>query len=245
MNIGVLSDIHSNCFALKAVINDFEKYNIKKMFILGDIFGYYPWACETYELLEPFIKEAYCIKGNHDQLLIVKSPPKEVPSYWKAAKLNEKELKRQKPEGIAWLNSLKFSQSFNLNGKTIKLVHGTPDNPSKGRFYPDNNNDYSWMPIENELLFMGHSHYPMIKTSNNSGKLYNPGSVGQPRDGNPMPSWGILSLENFSFSLIRSNYDNISVIRKLKKLNWDKRAILALNKNSKGELNQTFKVNND
>ena len=106
MNIAILSDLHSNHFALKAVLDDIENRSVDKLVVLGDIFGYYPWACETYELLKPYKDYAFIIKGNHDQLILDAEPSEPVPSYWSAAKSNEESLKKNCKEALVWLQTL-------------------------------------------------------------------------------------------------------------------------------------------
>ena len=68
MKIGILSDIHSNCFALEAVLEDVQSADPDLIVVLGDFFGYYPWAEETFALVRQV--EAVAVKGNHDMLLV-------------------------------------------------------------------------------------------------------------------------------------------------------------------------------
>lgn len=234
MNIAILSDIHSNHFALDAVIKEFEKYNIHKIIIAGDTFGYYPWASETFKLLKPFLQNAICIKGNHDQLLLDENPPAVVPSYWPAAKQNEKELSEEYPEALQWLQKLEYVSEFKIENKKITLIHGSPDDYDSGRYYPDDETEYHWLPGNEEILILGHTHYPMLKINSKKGITFNPGSVGQPRDGNPMPSWGLFDTDNLSFQHIRTDYDNHEAMKVLKSMNWDARAIQSLNKTRPG-----------
>lgn len=70
MKIAVLSDIHSNAFALREVLKEVESRGLDEIWLLGDIFGYYPWAADTFELLQPFQNNARTILGNHDLLLL-------------------------------------------------------------------------------------------------------------------------------------------------------------------------------
>lgn len=234
MRLAVLSDIHSNYYALKAVLRDIRKEKINKIVILGDIFGYYPWATETYEV----IKEIPCIiiKGNHDLLISREYPPTPIPEYWHAIINNRKSLQEKHPESLVWLTNLDCYKNFKVDNMKIALFHGTPKNPCSGRFYPDDSNVYKWFPRENEILMLGHTHYPIFKEINGGGLIINPGSVGQPRDGNPMPSWGIFDTIKLSFDFKRTNYNLKEPIAFLKKMNWDKRSILALEKNYKGNI---------
>ncbi|SKB93777.1 metallophosphoesterase family protein [Daejeonella lutea] len=236
MKLGILSDIHSNVYALQAVVSELELHEIDKLIILGDTFGYYPWAHETYEALHSYLPNAICIKGNHDQLVIQSSPPDPVPSYWYAAKLNEKELREKSPEAIDWLGTLPFESAVTLNGSVCRLAHGTPADPENGRYYPDDMNIWPWFPKPGTMLLLGHTHYPVVRNIKNGGKIINPGSVGQPRDGNPDAAWGILDTETRQFEFKRTNYNYQKVMATLREINWDKRAIASLGKSTGGAL---------
>jgi putative phosphoesterase len=236
MKVGVLSDIHSNVFALQEVINELNRNSIDRLIVLGDIFGYYPWAYQTYQLLASYLPNAICIKGNHDESLLQTEPPEPVPSYWVAAKLNRLELLQKDHFVMDWLSSLTFTKKIQMANKNLILSHGTPLDPENGRYYPDDKNTYDWFPGSNEILMFGHTHYPVYKRLYNGGILINPGSVGQPRDGNPDASWGIFDTENKKFQFMRSAYDFRMVMSLLEEMNWDKRAIASLAKNEGGAL---------
>ncbi len=95
---------------LEAVVKDVKRNDIDHLIVLGDIFGYYPWAAETYQLLFSYLNNGFFIKGNHDQLLLDRIPPDPVPSYWEAAKQNEKSLMEKCPEALTWLRQLTFQR---------------------------------------------------------------------------------------------------------------------------------------
>ena len=237
MQIAIISDIHSNIFALKAVFEEMSYEYISDIIILGDIFGYYPWASETYRLL--MTKNIIAaIKGNHDEIVLEDDSENKSKhlEYYILARHNRNDLITNNPESINWLSNLKLTDSMILWSKNIILCHGTPDNNSCGRYYPDDNKIYDWFPKQNEILFLGHTHYPLKRQLNNGEIIFNPGSVGQPRDGNTMASWGIWNVINNSFELKRTFYNNKKVIDLLQKQNWDKRSILALEKDYSGNL---------
>ncbi len=237
MKVGILSDIHSNKAALKAVLDDLSKEGINEIIILGDIFGYYPWASETYKLLQSKTIIA-AVKGNHDLLVEEEtSQPIGKPEYYEAAQLNRKDLQKNAPEALDWLANLKLINTIIIANYNVTLCHGNPDDTANGRYYPDNANTYNWFPGLNEILLLGHTHYPLFKKIIKGGVLFNPGSVGQPRDGNPFPSWGIWDSESNSFEIRRTEYDCKAVINELVAQNWNKRAILALSKDYTGSLN--------
>jgi putative phosphoesterase len=237
LRIAIISDIHSNKYALNAVLHDIKKKNANGLIVLGDIFGYYPWAYDTYKLLVSQ-KIIACIKGNHDLIVLEENEDISTrPSYYKAARLNRMELLSNSMEAIGWLNNLKLNDSIQIEKYKILLCHGTPSDSENGRYFPDDRNTYDWFPVLNQVLFLGHTHYPLFHKTVANGIIFNPGSVGQPRDGNPYPSWGLWTIANNSFELKRTEYDYKHVVKELEERNWDKRAILALSKNYKGTLN--------
>ena len=237
MKIAVLSDIHSNVFALKAVLADVSDYGINKLVVLGDIFGYYPWANETFRMLNPFLEQSVFIKGNHDQLLLDEFPSEPLLSYWTLARHNRETLLEKNPEAINWLSALPFNLSLEMEGKKIHLFHGTPSNKSDGRHYPDTEIDIMEFGGLNDIVLLGHTHYPCFKTFNNPPiYIFNPGSVGQPRDGNPMPSWGIIDLHKMEFKMMRSEYDYLQAAEELTRMRWDDHEIAEIKKLQKGKL---------
>jgi putative phosphoesterase len=231
MKIAVLSDLHSNKYALKATLNYLENREIDKFIFLGDFFGYYPWAQETFELIKPILNKSIRILGNHDSLIIQKETPKILPEYWDVILQNRQNLSE---EAIIWLKSLDSKSEIYIDNIKLKLFHGTPDNSLNGRFYPDNEIKYDWFPLENEILFLGHTHYPLIKKITDKSYIINPGSIGQPRDGNLESSLIIFDTSNLSFELIRQNYPILKAINELKEMHWYPRAINSLLKKKSG-----------
>ena len=226
MLIAVLSDIHSNAFALQAVLRDVELAGASEVWICGDMFGYYPWAADSFDLLHG--TQPIAVLGNHDSWIIGDhSAPDNIAG--ELALGNARELATHSPAALEWLVKLPPSRIFERNGWKITMMHGTPDDPLNGRYYPDDAHSYPWLPREGEILLLGQTHYP-IASERRAGLLLNPGSVGQPRDRNPMPSWALLDLATGSGELRRTAYDNMTVIARLRALNWDERVTLALDK---------------
>ena len=227
MLVAVLSDIHSNVFALQAVLRDVELVGVSEIWVCGDTFGYYPWAAESFCLLHD--AQPVAVLGNHDAWVADgQSAPANVAE--EIARRNARDLASQCPAALDWLASLAPTLGFERYGWKITMAHGTPDNPLEGRYYPDDVSSYPWLPSEGEILVLGQTHYPLARGNARSGLLLNPGSVGQPRDRNPMPSWAVLNLQNGSAELRRTLYDNIAVMARLRALEWDDRIIRALDK---------------
>jgi len=234
MQCAIISDIHSNIYALRVVVEEIKQLKVSKVIVLGDTFGYYPWAVETFDLLSslPLI----VIAGNHDQWVLTNKSPIPVPKYWKAAQDNSNKLLSLRPQAIDWLRNLQLSMRQVIEGREILLVHGTPDNPSEGRFYPDDHQEYSWFPLNGQVLMLGHTHYPLYKVVKSGGVIINPGSVGQPRDGNPASSWCVLETDDLSCVWKRTEYDYAETINELVRLGWEDLFIKALKKDYQGPL---------
>lgn len=238
MKIAVLSDIHSNHFALKAVLEEVQAEKPDHILILGDTFGYCPWAAETYRTLINNTQLKLVLLGNHDKLLLDKEPPRPIPSYWTVARQNRDALERDTPEAIAWLQSLTPSASFTCQNTSFLCVHGTPEDPLQGRFYPDNKSSPEWFPKAREVLLMGHTHYPFARITPEGGLLANPGSVGQPRDGDIRSSWAILTLPDLRIEFRRTAWDVCAAIRLLESMHWYPTAINALKKTRRTDQTQ-------
>jgi len=248
MRLGILSDIHSNPFALNAVLKDFKSYNVELVLCAGDIFGYYPWEEETFAMLQHLNWKA--VLGNHDRLILeilgCASYLGEKGKQFFRSVCYEAELligQRLSLDGRRWLISLPLTLEFNIGEWIIKMVHGRPDDLLEGRFYPDNTEAFNWFPGKREILILGHTHYPLIKKMENGGLLLNAGSVGQPRDGDPRPSWLLLDIDPTGSSIRqpivhRVAYNQFEAMAILQRKNWPKALINALNKTSQRLMDQ-------
>lgn len=227
MLVAVLSDIHSNVSALRAVLRDSERAGVGEVWLGGDTFGYYPWAAETFRVVDGLSDVA--VLGNHDGWVLA---PASAPIRILAdiARQNADDLASDRPAALEWLASLPPERRFDSGGWKVTIAHGTPDDPLEGRYYPDDPGRYRWLPRAGEILILGHTHYPLLRGDARTGLVLNPGSVGQPRDGDPMPSWALLDLTSGSAELRRSAYDNDAVIGRLRSLGWDGQITEALQK---------------
>jgi putative phosphoesterase len=228
MKIAVLSDIHSNKFAMAAVLEAVILERPDLVILLGDTFGYYPWAVETFRLVSEL--RVFALLGNHDKLVLDATPPSPVPSYWQVAKQNQGALELNAPEALTWLSGLTSIAEIAVSGQNILCCHGTPADPVNGRYYPDNVGAQDWQPGRNQIVLLGHTHYPLIRVTDTGGLIANPGSVGQPRDGDLRASWGILFPSELRFELKRTKYDVLQAIEVLEEQSWYQIAIDGLRK---------------
>lgn len=238
MKLGIIGDLHSNVHALDAVLISLKQSGIDHLFVLGDMFGYYPWALQTWRRLQELPWPSTFIKGNHDEMLLkrFKDPNWTIQASYSNAIVQNLEELRETP-ALTWLETLSFDFSLELGHRTLRLVHGTPVDPENGRFYPDNHEVQSWFPKAGEWLFLGHTHYPIVRQTGDGGWIVNPGSVGQSRDGDPRATFAIVDLESGEHVRRREWYDIASAQTELRSKGWDESAIRALDKRRGGVKN--------
>ena len=97
----------------------------------------------------------------------------------------------------------------------VAMYHGSPRN--------DDEYVFPWAADESivraagaPFVILGHTHLPMVNRFR-SGLVVNPGSVGQPRDGNPRAAWGVLDLTQRTFEVRRVGYDIDAVASEIRK----------------------------
>ena len=204
--IAILSDIHGNLPALKAVINDALDKGCNRFISLGDVVSYYSQPSECIDLL---IKhDAVNILGNHDSYIVndTNCPRSKAVSII----VNDHKKMLNKVQ-LEWLkNSLVF-----LEEKDILFLHGGPDNPQDQYLYAVSKDIF---PDGVNMLFSGHTHVQILAKFEN--KTYcNPGSVGQPRDGDSRAAYATLMDDNIT--LHRVTYDIDETVTAMKEFGYD------------------------
>jgi diadenosine tetraphosphatase ApaH/serine/threonine PP2A family protein phosphatase len=193
MRYAIVSDIHANLQAWNAVLLDIRSSGVDKILCLGDLVGYGPQPAETLQSLYEHVD--HFILGNHDAAACGKLDA----SYFNdgARELIEWTREQLNPEAIAFLQKLPLT----LHAGSFRCAHGDFSAPGAFRYVVDPEDaEPSWQAVDEQLLFVGHSHDPAIFVRGESGAphrvsaqdfaleegkryLVNVGSVGQPRDG--------------------------------------------------------------
>lgn len=202
--IAVISDIHGNYPALKAVLDDIDSVGIKDVFCLGDIVGYYCQVNECIDVLRE--RKIYSLLGNHDYYMISGTccnsrTVKMCIDYQKTI------IRR---DNIEWLSSLKPD----YDTIDISFRHGGWNDALEERISVF---DFSWVnDFSQKLYFSGHTHIQGIQEDETSGKIYcNPGSVGQPRDDKPSAAYAVVSYDG-KIELRRVDYEIDEIVNKMK-----------------------------
>jgi len=208
MRLGLISDVHANAPALRTVLDDLRRRGIERVLCAGDVVGYYPFPNETVEMLEE--RGVQCIQGNHDRSVLrvdtsLMNPWARDAVEWTAAHLEERTRR--------YLAALPVSTTVYTDGISICLHHGSPRDPIEYVYEERATADLLRM-ARCTVLVLGHTHVPFVKEFP-SGLIVNPGSVGQPRDGDPRASYSVLDTREGKVTNHRLDYDIDAVARKV------------------------------
>jgi predicted phosphodiesterase len=218
MRVAVLSDVHANLHALEAVLAAVDREAPDAVWCLGDVVGYGPQPTPCCEAVAA--RADVCLAGNHDLgalgLLDVEatfSPDAAAAAQWTAARLTDADRR--------FLAALEPSASLH----EAALYHGSPRDPVWEYVLSEESAAAALALTEAPLVLVGHSHVALAiglregalqgglapagtAVALASGRwLLNPGSVGQPRDGDPRAAWILLDLERGTAQFRRETYD--------------------------------------
>ena len=221
MKIGLIADVHANLLALKSVIDDMPSAEL--WICAGDVVGYYPDINDVCDLLRRL--GALVIRGNHDAYVTGNLSPN--PDR-KSAYRTEWSRENLEPSNLAWLASLPVERTFQMGETSIRVRHASPWD-EETYVYPDSPHLNKISLESNEIMILGHTHHPMLVRCG-QGTLVNPGSVGQPRDWNPLASYAVLDTDTHETSFRRVSYDVAGLQERLSKLKWDSSTVSILSR---------------
>ena len=223
MRILLLTDIHGNFQALQAVVQDGEnRVRLEAVWNMGDIVGYGPEPGGCIQFLRE--RSAVTVPGNHDLAAINRIPLTDFNPYaaaacaWTAEQLTGDER--------AYLESL----PLRIQADQFTLVHGSPRDPVWEYVLSTIIAAANFHHFETPFCLVGHTHIPAIYVDTrvdgkgtchgyhlvpeeslslprNARIIYNPGGVGQPRDGDPRASYGVYDRDAAAITHYRVPYD--------------------------------------
>ena len=193
MRYAIISDVHANEAALRAVLTDAVDARADKIICLGDVLGYGPDPVAALELI--YRRAHVCLAGNHDDAISRRFPTEDFTDFATAAV--ERHRKALSQEAIDWLRCLPYICEFD----DFACTHGDFSDPKHFNYILEPRDAMpSWNERSEQLLFVGHTHQPGIFVIGASGTphhlgaadftleegkryIVNPGSVGYPRSG--------------------------------------------------------------
>ncbi|POG56992.1 metallophosphoesterase family protein [Haloferax marisrubri] len=210
MRLGVISDVHGNLPALDAVFESMPP--VDRLVCAGDVVGYNPWPEECVsELAE---RDVPTVSGNHDRA-VTSGTGFRFNSM--AAAGVDYARDALSPASMEWLSGLPKTRTL-ADGR-VKLAHGHPNDPDRYT-YPD---DFSPSLLDDEdLLVLGHTHVQGHRIYDD-GIVLNPGSVGQPRDGDPRAAYAVADLDAMEIETERVAYDIDRVAERVREVGLPER----------------------
>ena len=210
MRLAVLSDVHANRPALEAVLADVDRVAPEGIWVAGDLVGYNPWPNEVLETLQELKVRA--IRGNHDRAVLTGDVSWFNELAAEAVRWTRIHLA---PAGVGYLKDLEDRTRGTMPEAVVAMYHGSPRNDDEYVF-PWAVNESMVRMAGAPFVILGHTHLPMVFPFR-SGLLVNPGSVGQPRDGDPRAAWGVLDLARRTFEIRRVSYDIDAVATEIRR----------------------------
>lgn len=232
MIVCIITDVHSNWEALQAVDAAAFRLAPERVICLGDLVGYNadPDACMEWASS----RVSDVIRGNHD-----KAVSGLLPLDWFNPVARQAALwtrKAMSPDTLSRLTVLPGGPQEPVPG--VVMCHGTPMDEDRYMIEKGSiGESFAFMESRHKgarVCFFGHTHVPMIVRKKAGGRkaetlsvdeetvleegwtyLINPGSVGQPRDGNPGATFGILDTKTWSYRMHRVAYDAGETRRKI------------------------------
>ncbi|MEQ7050300.1 metallophosphoesterase family protein [Paenibacillaceae sp. P-4] len=196
--IAIISDIHGNYPALKSVLEDIDRQECTQIISLGDIAGYYCMINECIEALRE--RQVTNILGNHDNYLVNNVDCSRSNSVNRCIKYQSKVIAAHNHE---WLSKSLFEY---IDDETY-MVHGGWKDKQEEYLYNLSEDYFSGMNFT--YFISGHTHVQSLFKF--SGKVYcNPGSVGQPRDGDSRAAYVLFNGQQFDLRRVEYDIDWIA-----------------------------------
>lgn len=229
----MLSDVHGNADALRAVLEHARRWDA--VWLLGDFVDYGPEPQIAIDIIRS-LKPSVAVMGNHDYAVAFNTDCMCGPEIHELSEYTRREisLKLLSREQIEWLKALPKTAEIYAGGRRHYIVHGSPRNPLYGYLKPDLTLDEIKLlltpstvalkpkPVGVDVVAVGHTHTPMRITVDGIA-IINPGSCGQPRDGDYRASYAIYDTETGVVEMHRVVYDVERVAGKIRGLGLEKR----------------------
>ena len=219
--VAVITDIHGNLGALEAALARIDELGIESIYCGGDLVGYGPHPNEVSALVEE--RGIPTIYGNYDyaigrDLEDCGCAYRDQRDRELGQKSIEWTLAHTNARAKAFMRGLPFDLRFELAGKRVRLVHGSPRKVNEYLFEdkPARTFERIAAGAECDVLVFGHTHQPWIHEY--GGVLFvNCGSVGKPKDGDPRAGFAVLEANGREVAarIERVHYDAESVAREV------------------------------
>jgi predicted phosphodiesterase len=214
VRIGLISDVHANLPALEAVLDDLPA--VDDLVCAGDVVGYNPWPRECLERVRETC--SVVVQGNHDRTVERPHRYEHNQMAHVGLELAQDELA---DEQRAWLADL--PPRTEIADGAYRLVHSHPDPDRLGSYVrPAQFPRMRPYLDDHRGIVLGHTHVQHEATIDDR-LVVNPGSVGQPRDGDPRAAYAVLDTDAQQVDLHRVAYDVDRVVDRVEELGLPER----------------------
>ena len=202
MKLGVVSDVHGNRVALQAVLDDMP--TVDRLVCAGDVVGYNPCPAACIDRL----RDVPTVMGNHDRAVASGTAFRFNSMAAAGVEHAREELSET---DLDWLRDLPDRRTV-ADGR-VHLVHGHSNDVDHYTYPSEFDAELLAAADDPALLVLGHTHVQHAERFA-EGTVLNPGSVGQPRDGDPRAAYAVVDLDAFppDPDLHRVEYDVDRVI---------------------------------
>lgn len=214
--LAIISDVHGNMDALRAVLDDAREQGVGSFINLGDMVGSGAYPEEVVKALSGDL--FLSVAGNFDLKVLKRSrSSKKSPARSVKEAIIAAAVKDLSEESLNFISSLPLELRLDLCGKRLLLVHASPGGPREilDPDVPEERLKELAHIAEADIVLVGHSHRAFVRRVD--GVLFaNPGSVGRPVDGDPRASYAILNTVDLSVDLRRVEYDVEAAVQSLR-----------------------------
>jgi len=196
--IAIVSDIHGNFDALKALPNHYDE-----LWVLGDLVNYGPQPAEVVEFIRK--RATLVVRGNHDDAVAFNRDPQCSPAFRRAADETRRYTAAVLTDGQkGYLEDLPHYRWVRRGRWTFYLCHAVPSDPLH-KYCPEESRNWRRELIRagTDFLLVGHTHLQFC-LQRGEQSVVNPGSLGQPKTGRPQATYAIW--ENGAITLHRYEY---------------------------------------
>jgi len=222
--VAVISDVHGNLDALRAVLADARKSGLEIFLNAGDAVGFCIYPSQVVQTLRSamFLN----VLGNVDLEVL-----EELQNPGRVSTDADKKLalKQLSPADVTYLRSLPRELRLEVDGTQILVTHGTPNSIDE-HIYPDSPEEMLReiaSKTSADVIITGHSHMPMQREVEGV-TFINPGSVGRPVDGDPRAEYAILTFNPLDVEFRRVNYDVEALANEMRKKRQPERLVQVL-----------------
>ena len=226
MLFGIMTDIHNNAAALRAVLDRLQQMHCDRIICCGDIIGIGPCPEETVrEMIH--IPGLISVRGNHEKYLLEGMPadyPNEENMSYGEMEHHKWEHRLLSAESVAFLQSLPYRIDFACEGFTVSVMHSCMDR--EGHFAgsvrdPDSAELMTMFAgADSDIILYGHDHTRNICKGD---KIYiNVGSLGCPSRDRNIARAGVLKIEEGSVTIepVDVSYDADDVVRQIETMKY-------------------------